>query len=152
MDVTNAVLATFKIHYGEHCADTTRPYEGILPLLSKLKEEGIQTAVVSNKADFAVQELCERYFPGCFDFVVGEREGIRRKPCPDSVNEVLKKLQKTAEQSVYIGDSDVDVDTAANAGMDMIGVSWGFRGREFLIEHGANKIADKPEEIWEWLV
>ena len=152
VDVTNAVLATFKIHYGEHCADTTRPYEGILPLLSKLKEEGIQTAVVSNKADFAVQELCERYFPGCFDFVVGEREGIRRKPCPDSVNEVLKKLQKTAEQSVYIGDSDVDVDTAANAGMDMIGVSWGFRGREFLIEHGANKIADKPEEIWEWLV
>lgn len=150
-DVTDAVLSTFKLHYGEHCADTTRPYEGILPLLSKLKEEGIQTAVVSNKADFAVQELCDRYFSGCFDFVVGEREGIRRKPSPDSVNEVLKKLQKTAEESVYIGDSDVDVDTAVNAGMDMIGVSWGFRGREFLIEHGAKKIVDIPEEIWEWL-
>lgn len=150
-DVTDAVLATFKLYYGEHCADTTRPYEGIMPLLSKLKEEGIQTAVVSNKADFAVQELCERYFPGYFDFVVGEREGIRRKPSPDSVNEVLKKLQKTAEESVYVGDSDVDVDTAANAGMDMIGVSWGFRGREFLIEHGAKKIADEPEEIWKWL-
>lgn len=146
-----AVLETFKIHYGEHCADRTRPYDGIMKLLSDLKNRGIQTAVVSNKADFAVQELCGQYFPGCFDFVVGEREGIRRKPCPDSVNEVLKTLQKTAEESVYVGDSDVDVDTASNAGMDMIGVSWGFRGREFLMEHGAARIADRPEEILSFL-
>ena len=86
-----------------------------------------------------MQELKEQYFPGLFDFVVGEREGIRRKPCPDSVYEVLKTLDKTAGQAVYIGDSDVDIDTAKNAGMDVIGVSWGFRGRKFLEEHGDRK-------------
>ena len=145
------VLETFKKHYGEHCADNTRPYDGIIELIADLRKRGMQTAVVSNKADFAVQELCKQYFPGCFDFVVGEREGIRRKPCPDSVEEVLHILKKTAEESVYIVDSDGDVDTAANAGMDMIGVSWGFRGREFLEEHGASQIADKPEEIWKFL-
>lgn len=148
---TGRVLATFKRHYGKHCADHTKPYEGIEALLKKLREHGFQTAVVSNKADFAVQELKEQYFPGLFDFVVGEREGIRRKPCPDSVNEVLKMLGKTATQAIYIGDSDVDIDTAKNAGMDVIGVSWGFRGRKFLEEHGAVKIADQPEDIWKFV-
>lgn len=148
---TDRVLATFKRHYGEHCSDHTKPYEGIEALLKKLREKGCQTAIVSNKADFAVQELKSQYFPGLFDFVVGEREGIRRKPCPDSVNEVLKTLGKTAAQAMYIGDSDVDIDTAKNAGMDVIGVSWGFRGRKFLEEHGAVKIADQPEDIWKFV-
>ncbi len=140
-------LESFKEHYGIHCADHTKPYDGILELLEDLRKNGIQTAVVSNKADFAVQELCSRYFPGAFDFVVGEREGIRRKPCPDSVFEVLKTLKKTADEAVYIGDSDVDVETARQAGMDGIFVSWGFRGREFLTEHGAACIVDTPEEL-----
>lgn len=151
LEKIQAVLETFKQHYGEHCANRTRPYDGIMELLDDLKERKIQTAVVSNKADFAVQELCERYFPGRFDFVVGEREGIRRKPCPDSVNEVLRTLHAEAQEAVYVGDSDVDVDTAANAGMDMIGVSWGFRGRAFLTEHGAVRIADRPEDILSFL-
>ena len=145
-------LESFKEHYGIHCADHTKPYDGILELLEDLRKNGIQTAVVSNKADFAVQELCGRYFPGAFDFVVGEREGIRRKPCPDSVFEVLKTLKKTADEAVYIGDSDVDVETARQAGMDGIFVSWGFRGREFLTEHGATCIVDTPEELEQLIV
>ena len=148
---TGRVLATFKRHYGEHCADHTKPYEKIPVFLKVVREKGCQTAVVSNKADFAVQALCEQYFPGMFDFVVGEREGIRRKPCPDSVNEVLKMLGKTKEQAIYVGDSDVDVETAKNAGMPVIGVSWGFRGREFLEKHGAAWIADEPEDLWKFI-
>ena len=148
---TQRVLAPFKRHYGEHCADHTKPYEKIPEFLKAVRERGCQTAVVSNKADFAVQELCEQYFPGMFDFVVGEREGIRRKPCPDSVNEVLRTLGKTTDEAVYVGDSDVDVETAKNAGMPVIGVSWGFRGREFLEAHGAEWIADEPEDLWKFI-
>ena len=117
-EATKKTLESFKVHYGIHCADHTKPYDGIIKLLEDLRKCGIQTAVVSNKADFAVQELCSQYFPKVFDFVVGERDGIRRKPCPDSVFEVLKTLKKTAAEAVYIGDSDVDVDTAKEAGED----------------------------------
>ena len=151
-EATAKTLESFKEHYGIHCADHTKPYDGIPKLLEDLRRCGIQTAVVSNKADFAVQELCSQYFPGAFDFVVGEREGIRRKPCPDSVFEVLKTLKKTADEAVYIGDSDVDVETAREAGMDGIFVNWGFRGRAFLIEHGATCIVDTPEELEKLLV
>lgn len=140
-------LDAFKAHYKEHCADHTKPYDGIVPLLDRLKRDGILTAVVSNKADFAVQELCREYFPDVFDFVVGEREGIRRKPYPDSVFEVLRTLQVTADEAVYVGDSDVDIETARQAGMDSILVSWGFKGRAFLEAHGAVQIVDTPEEI-----
>ncbi len=153
-EAAEKTLESFKRHYGIHCADHTKPYDGILELLENLRKRGIQTAVVSNKADFAVQELCSKYFPDAFDFVVGEREGIRRKPCPDSVFEVLRTLKKTADEAVYIGDSDVDVETAKQAGMDGIFVSWGFRGREFLIEHGAESksIVDTPKELEEKFV
>lgn len=140
-------LESFKQHYAVHCADHTKPYDGIPKLLADLREKGILTAVVSNKADFAVQELCSQYFPGAFDFVVGEREGIRRKPCPDSVFEVLKTLHVRQSDAVYVGDSDVDVETAKQAGMDGIFVSWGFRGRKFLKEHGAERIVDTPKEL-----
>ena len=151
-EATQKTLESFKVHYGIHCADHTKPYDGIIKLLEDLRKCGIQTAVVSNKADFAVQELCSQYFPKAFDFVVGEREGIRRKPCPDSVFEVLKTLKKTAAEAVYIGDSDVDVDTAKEAGMDGIFVNWGFRGREFLLEHGAKCVVDTPEELERLLI
>ncbi len=151
-EATKKTLESFKAYYGIHCADHTKPYDGILELLENLRKSGIQTAVVSNKADFAVQELCSQYFPDAFDFVVGEREGIRRKPCPDSVFEVLRTLKKMTDEAVYIGDSDVDVETAKQAGMDGIFVSWGFRGREFLIEHGASCIVDTPKELEKLLV
>lgn len=142
------VHESFTAHYKEHCADKTRAYDGILELLRALREAGCMTAVVSNKADYGVQTLCQDYFPGLFDFAVGEREGIRRKPNPDSVNEILEKLNVRRADAVYIGDSDVDIETAKNAGLACISVTWGFRDREFLLRHGAEKLVEKPEEIY----
>lgn len=137
----------FTAHYQVHCADTTQPYDGIPELLQTLRRAGCKTAVVSNKADYAVQELCKQYFDGMFDFAVGEREQILKKPAPDSVNEVLQKLQIDRRQAVYIGDSDVDIQTAKNAAMDGIFVEWGFRSKEFLLEHGAVLTVSTPNEI-----
>ena len=137
----------FMEYYGAHCADKTKPYDGIMELLDALKEQGIKLAVVSNKADYAVKALCEQYFSGIFDEAVGERVGIARKPAPDTVNEVLKSLQIEKSQAVYIGDSEVDVQTAQNAEMDCIAVDWGFRDREVLIEAGAERIVSTPAEV-----
>lgn len=139
------MFAQFKEHYGAHCADKTKPYDGIMDLLSRLQEQGIKLAVVSNKADYAVKALCEQYFPGVFDEAVGERVGIARKPAPDTVNEVLKNLQIDKSQAVYIGDSEVDVQTARNAEMDCIAVDWGFREASVLKEAGAEIIVSTPE-------
>ena len=143
------VHETFTAHYKVHCADKTRPYDGIMELLQNLKKDGCKLAVVSNKADYGLQELCKQYFDGVFDFAVGEREGIRKKPAPDSVNEVLKTLGCSRDRAVYIGDSDVDIQTAANAQMDHIIVEWGFRDVPFLIAKGAKVLVEKPEEILE---
>lgn len=142
------VLACFKEHYKLHCADKTRPYDGVKEQILKLRQKGCKTAVVSNKSDFAVQSLCQDYFPELFDYVVGEREGIRRKPWPDSVFEVLEKLGIEKEEALYVGDSEVDIKTAQNAGIDLAAVSWGFRDKNFLKEQGAEKIITAPEEIF----
>ena len=141
------VLADFKQYYGEHCADKTKPYDGIIELLQELRACGYQTAVVSNKADFAVQELCEQYFPQMFDYVVGEREGVRKKPATDSVNGVLYQLKMDRSNALYIGDSEVDIATAENAQMNHIIVTWGFRDRTYLIEQGAKVIVDRVQEL-----
>lgn len=141
------VLKQFKTYYAAHCTCKTKPYDGIVPLLQTLREKGILTAVVSNKGDFAVQSLCADYFPGLLDFAVGEKEGIRRKPCPDSVLAVLTHFQAAAEEAVYVGDSDVDIETAQNAGMDCISVTWGFRDEAFLRTHGATQLVSRPEEM-----
>lgn len=148
---TDKVLEFFRQHYKVHCKENTRPYEGIPELIQSLRQAGVLTAVVSNKADFAVQELCREYFPDCFDFVVGEREGIRRKPYPDSVNEVIEKLGIDKTSAVYVGDSDVDVQTAENAGTAGIFVTWGFRSREFLQQNGAEYLAETPRQLWTML-
>ena len=137
----------FMEYYQKHCADKTRPYDGIVELMQSLRQKGCKMAVVSNKADSAVKELSDRYFPGIFDISVGERQGILKKPAPDSVNEVLKQLQVAKEEAVYIGDSDVDIATARNVKMDCISVVWGFRKEEFLREQGAVVFARTPEDI-----
>ena len=146
-DRTAKTLEDFKRYYGKHCADRTKPYDGIMDVIEALGKKGYLTAVVSNKADFEVQELCRQYFPGMFDFVVGEREHIRRKPAPDTVLEVLEQLQVRKEEAVYIGDSEVDIQTAVNAQMDVISVLWGFRDQKELIEQGAGKIVHTPLEL-----
>lgn len=143
------VFEQFKEYYGVHCADKTKPYDGIMELLYKLKELDVKLAVVSNKGDYAVQILCEQYFPGVFDVAVGAREGIAKKPAPDTVNEVLKNLQIDKSRAVYIGDSEVDVQTAKNAELDCIAVDWGFRDKEVLIKAGAETIVSTPAELFE---
>ena len=139
----------FMEHYEIHCADFTRPYDGVNDLIKELRNRGYKTAVVSNKADGAVQDLCVQYFPGLFDLAIGERPEIAKKPAADMVNLALNKLNVSKEKAVYIGDSDVDVATARNSKLDMIAVDWGFRTREFLVEQGAETIVSKPEEILE---
>lgn len=146
-DMQKKVHDDFMEYYQVHCADKTRPYDGILELLHNLKAAGIKTAVVSNKADEAVHDLCKRYFPDCFDCEIGAREGFANKPEPDSVKEVLRNLEIQKEAAVYIGDSEVDVATAMNAGMDSIIVTWGFRERTFLWEQGANVFADEAKDV-----
>ena len=137
----------FKEYYGVHCNDNTKPYEGILELIETLKKKGYAVAIVSNKIDFAVKELNDLYFKGIVPVAIGEKEGIRRKPAPDTVFEALKELGKTKEEAVYVGDSDVDIETAKNAGMPCISVLWGFRDKEFLAEHGAEYYAETAEDV-----
>lgn len=149
MSAIDKVYNDFKVYYKEHCADKTRPYEGIIALLKELRRAGCKTAVVSNKADFAVQKLCRQYFDGLFDAAVGDREGISKKPAPDSVFEILRQLEIEKEDAVYIGDSDVDIKTAHNAGMSSLIVDWGFRERKVLEEKGAERIVSSPGEIAE---
>ena len=145
--LTYKVFDTFKEYYKTHCAVKTRPYDGIKDVLLELRKAGCLTAVVSNKADFAVQDLCKDYFDNLFDFAIGEREGIKKKPAPDSVFEVLSKLNVEKDNAVYVGDSDVDFATSVNAGMDVIMVGWGFRDAEFLREKGVKRIINQPSEI-----
>ncbi len=141
------VHADFTAHYKVHSTDHTHPYDGITELFAKLRDAGRKIAVVSNKADYAVQDLCEHYFPGLIDIAVGEKEGVRRKPEPDSVNEVIRLSDVSKESVVYIGDSEVDIQTAKNAGIDAIIVEWGFRDRDYLIEQGASMLVKTPAEL-----
>ncbi len=145
------VLSTFKLYYKEHCADTTRPYEGITETIREARRRGYRTAVVTNKADFAAQELAKEYFPELFDLVVGEKAGIKKKPAPDTVERVLDTLGIDKKRAVYIGDSEVDCQTAHNAEVDLIAVKWGFREEEILIENGAEIIVSTPKEILAWI-
>ena len=146
------IFTTFREHYGAHCKDKTKEYIGITPLLLELKARGVQTAVVSNKADFAVKALSEEYFPNLLQEAVGENEkaGIAKKPAPDSLLAVMKNLNAEKKTTVYVGDSEVDIQTAANAGVDCISVVWGFKDEEFLRTNGAKTLVNAPMEILEF--
>ena len=147
-ELQEAVLKALLEHYQQHGTEHTRPYEGIHALLEALRKCGIRTAVVSNKADFAVQEFSRVYFPGLFDFVTGERAEVRKKPAPDMVDRALEALNIARDEAVYIGDSEVDFQTATNAQMACVLVAWGFRGRAFLETLGPScSVVDRPEEI-----
>ncbi len=143
------VHQSFITYYGKHCMEKTKPYDGILELLENLRKAGCKTAVVSNKADYAVQILCNKYFNGLLDASLGEQTGTPKKPAPDLVYKILEKLHTDYTNAVYIGDSDVDITTARNAGMDEIIVDWGFRDNNFLKAHGAKIIVSSPKQIEE---
>ena len=139
--------ADFRHHYMQHNLDTTRPYDGVMEMLEELQRQGKKVAVVSNKFYAATQELCRHFFGSLVQVAIGEREDIRKKPAPDTVLEAMRQLGVAADGAVYIGDSDVDIETARNSGMPCISVLWGFRDKDFLLEHGATTLVHKPEEI-----
>ena len=129
---TAAILADFRDYYNAHINVETHPYAGVAALLGKLRAAGVKIGVNSNKDDAAVQLLMNDHFPGLFDKAVGESETVPKKPSPIGVETLLKALDADAESAVYIGDSGVDEQTAKNAGLPFIWVSWGFRRKEEL--------------------
>ena len=144
-----AAFATFRQHYMAHSLDTTKPYDGIPETLEALKAKGCHLAVVSNKMMAATQELCRHFFPDTIEVAIGENEaeGIRKKPAPDTVIAALRQLGVGQEGAVYVGDSDVDIETARNSGLPCISVLWGFRDRDFLLQHGAKTFISNPSEL-----
>ena len=149
-----AVFAAFRQHYMQHSLDTTRPYDGIPEVLCELKARGCRLAVVSNKMMAATQALVAHFFPE-IEVAIGEHEaaGIRKKPAPDTVLEALRQLNtepsslNSHPSAVYVGDSDVDIETARNSGLPCISVLWGFRDRDFLVAHGATTLISHPREL-----
>ena len=147
--VFNETFTAFREHYMEHALDTTRPYEGILETLKELRRQGCRIAVVSNKMMAATQELCRHFFPDTVEVAIGEHEaeGIRKKPAPDTVIAALRELGVGKEGAVYVGDSEVDIETARNSGLPCISVLWGFRDRDFLLQYGAKTFISTPSEL-----
>ena len=143
------IFDAFKAHYLEHGLDKTRPYSGIIEMLSGLKENGKKIAVVSNKFHTATVELCQHFFGELVDVAVGENEaaGLKKKPATDIVDEAFRRLGVGKSHAVYVGDSDVDLQTARNSQLPCISVLWGFRDREFLMAHGATLFAESPSDL-----
>lgn len=143
--VFDLALSDFKEYYGSHCNDNTRPYFAIHESLSYLKSRGYKIAVVSNKVDFATKSLCRDYFGNLVDVAIGQREGIEKKPAPDSVFEAMRILN--SKSAIYVGDSDVDIMTAKNANLPCISVTWGFRDKELLYKSGGEIFAHNADEM-----
>lgn len=150
--VQQAVLDWYKPYYDAHCRIKTRPYEGVLPLLERLKGAGLRLCVISNKPDTAVKLLAEDHFAGLLDLAVGETAKVRRKPWPDMIEVSAARLGLKKSRCLYVGDSEVDVLTARNAGIDCASVSWGFRSPEQLREAGASMLFDSPEQLGDWIL
>ena len=144
-------LEIFKEHYKTHMSVNTKPYPHIIETLAALKSRGYKLAVVSNKFDAAVKPLCQKYFKNLIDVAIGQSKDTKKKPAPDTVYIVLDELGSTSETSIYVGDSEVDIQTAKNSGMDCISVSWGFKTKEFLKQNGASVIIDTPLEIFNYI-
>ena len=146
-------LELFKAHYKENMYNKTASYSGVISMLKKLKSENIKTAVVSNKFDDAVRDLCKKYFSDLIDFSAGENEAhrVRKKPAADTVLKVLDYFKVKTPEALYVGDSEVDIQTAKNAHIDCISVLWGFKDKEFLIDNGAKILVSKPDEILKFL-
>ena len=146
-ETVDAVLATMKLHYQDHCAIKTAPYPGILELLDQLKAAGFRMAIVSNKAAPMTEQLRQKFFAAQVPFAFGESAELRRKPWPDMPVAALKQLGSAAENSVYVGDSEVDVQTARNAGIPCLSVGWGFRSAQELHNAGVSEIFNTPQEL-----
>ena len=146
-ETVDRILDFYKPWYAAHCSVKTRPYDGIPELLRRLHDAGHRLAIVSNKPDESVKELAEKFFPGVLETAVGESAGVRRKPWPDTAEAALRFMGEGKDSAVYVGDSEVDIQTARNAGLPCISVSWGFRSRETLLDAGASVIVDSIDEL-----
>ena len=152
------VFEIFRAYYVAHSMDKTAPYEGIPEMLKECKKRGFFTAIVSNKLDPAVKDLHKAFFADSIDVAIGETPTVKRKPVPDMVDEAIRQLSllhgRSIEKSecVYVGDSEVDLQTAKNSDLPCIAVSWGFRDRDYLVEQGANTIIDCPAELFEHIL
>ena len=152
-DLYKQILAEYIEYYEAHCAIKTAPYKGVVECIKKLRAAGVKVAVNTNKVQSAAEDLCKMYFPDAFDCISGSRPGIPPKPDPTGLYEILKDLSLSTEEAChpgvacFIGDSDVDLKTGIDSGLDFIGVDWGFRGRTFLLEHGARVVVDDTEEL-----
>ena len=143
----DVIRSDYRDYYNAHCTENTEEFDGITDLLRTLKANGIRTAVVTNKSDAPARKLCDTKFPGLIDLVKGHRDGLPHKPDPVLVNEVLDELGICVEDSIIAGDSEVDIATAKNAGMECISVTWGYKDRRYLIDNGAIFLAEDPAEI-----
>ncbi len=150
-EVFEECLNVFKQHYSENMYNKTKAYDGVIPMLEKLRADGYKIAVLSNKFDSAVKELSEKYFGDLVDLAVGQKEGVDEKPSPLGVYEIAKELNTPVEECIFVGDSEVDIQTANNAGIDCISVVWGYKDLNFLYENGASKLVYIPEDILELL-
>lgn len=146
-----AIYQTFKTYYTKHIDDCTQPYEGIMPLLSELNKRAIKTGIISNKFDEGVKILAQKYFNNMINEAQGTSETIRKKPNPDAVFELIKKLKAENETNIYVGDSEVDIQTAKNANLPCISVSWGFRTKTQLLTAGAKVIINSPSELLNYI-
>ena len=148
-DKFDDALEKFREYYGEHSNVKTCVYDGLIPMLEKLRAEGYKIGVVTNKVDFAAKALCEEYFGALVDIALGDRVGVPRKPDPYAVYEAMSILG--VESAVFVGDSDVDIATAKAANLPCIAVTWGFRDRAFLEEHGGEIFADTAEDLYRYI-
>lgn len=143
-----SIVSDYQRHYDDTWSETTRPYPGILDVLGQLREAGVKTAVLSNKQEKFTRLCCDRFFPeGSFDAVVGAREGVPRKPLPKAGLDLMQDLGVSSSESIYVGDSGLDMQFAVNTGMMPVGVLWGFRSKEELLACGAARLATKPAEL-----
>ena len=146
------MLRAYQPWYDSHCAILTAPYPGILPLMRALREAGVKQAVISNKQDSAVKQLAEQHFPGLLEIAVGESTTVRRKPNPDAVLAALREMDVDKADAIYVGDTEVDLRTAENAGLACAAVGWGFRTKDQLVDAGAGHVFQNAEELQAWLL
>ncbi len=150
--IIDKCFADFKEHYKMNSANKTKAYDGVIDMLQMLKAKGVKTAVVSNKADFAVKTLAKEYFSGLLSCAYGEREGVKRKPDPAGVFACIDEMGSTLSDSIYVGDSEVDVETAKNAGLPCVAVTWGFRDKGVLESMEPEYIIDSPIQVMDILI
>ena len=157
-DLFQQILKEYIEYYEDHCAIKTAPYKGVVECIKNLRTAGVKVAVNTNKVQSAAEDLCAMYFPDAFDCISGSRPGIPPKPDPTGLYEILKEIGLSKEEACqpgvacFIGDSDVDLKTGKDSGLDFIGVDWGFRGKAFLLENGADVVVMTPEELLEKLI